>query len=499
MPAKTPMFPGWAALAGRASRSVLTRALEERLKLARRGLCGMAALLQGWLDPALLAPAPDGPGSRRRVFDTATTFHAFLWQVLDGQAACREAVQQVQLACAANRSTSAPAVLPCGSTSAYCQARGRLHTPLVTAAAAAIARRMHTRALDSERWLGREVKLIDATGVSMDDTAESREVFGTPTGQKPGCGFPVMKLCAMFTLTTGAWLAHEYGRTYDHDLSTAVPLLKNHLHPGDVLAADRAYSAWWVMALAIMQGADCVLRLHQARRADFRRGRALGKGDRLLSWPKPARPAHCPLGEEEYAALPDALEVRMVRSTNEVPGQRVRSMVLVTTLRDAVRYPAAALGEVFRRRWQIELNFDDIKTTLGMNHLACQSVEMALRMVRMYQCAYNLIRALMQQSAHASGQCLYRLSFKGTATLLSSMPLRVPAAGHRRAGVNLLELLATLIAGDPVPLRPGRHEPRAIKRRHSPYPLLTAPRKLMKTIPHQKKYRKSTALTLCLS
>ena len=250
-----------------------------------------------------------------------------------------------------------------------------------------------------------------------DDNPECRADFGTPTGQKPGCGFPVMKLCALFSLTTGAWLADESGRTYDHDLPTALPLLQKHLHQGDVLAADRAFSAWWVMALAVAQGADCVLRLHQARRADFRRGRRLGPGERLLSWPKPPRPDTCPLTPAEYAALPATLAVRMVRSTASQPGDRTRGMI---TLRDPLRYPAAALAALYRRRWQIELNFDDLKTSLGMNHLACQSTDMALRLVAMYQCAYNLIRALMQQSAHAGAVPLYRLSFKGTATLLAA-------------------------------------------------------------------------------
>ena len=491
MTAKTPMFPGWNALAGRASKSVLTRALEQRGQLAGRGLAGMAALLDGWLDPALLSPSAAGTGSRSRIFDTATTFHAFLWQLLDGQAACREAVRQVQLARAAGRRTA----VPVSSTSAYCQARARLETPLAERAAAAIARRMQARALPEDRWRGREVKLIDATGVRMDDFADSRAVFGAPAGQKPGCGFPVMKLCALFSLTTGAWLAHECGRTYDHDLHTAVPLLQNHLHRGDGLAGDRAYRAWWVMALAVKQGADCVLRLHQTRRADFRRGRSLGKGDRLMTWPKPRRSAYCPLTPEQYDALPATLEVRMVRSTGSVPGERTREMVLVTTLRDAICYPPTALAELFRRRWQIELNFDDIKTSLGMNHLACQSAEMALRMVTMYQCAYNLIRALMQQSAGASGQNLYRLSFKGTATLLSSTQQWL-SGGRRPRPANLRALLETLIAGDPVPLRPGRNEPRAIKRRPSPYPLLTAPRHEMRTIPHQKRYRAPVPLTV---
>ena len=477
------MFPGWNALVGRPSKSSLSRALEQRQRLASQGLPGMSALLDKWVDPGLFAPADAGVGSRMRFFDTATTFHAFLWQTLDGQASCREALHQVQLA----RALRPGAALPGSNTSAYCQARGRLDTDVIEEAAGGIARRMNARALPEDRWLGREVKILDATGVRMDDTEVSRAVFGTPSGQKPGCGFPVMKLCALFSLTTGAWLTHAAGHNTDHDLSTAVSLLSDNLSTGDVLVADRAYSAWWVMALAVMQGADCVLRLHQNRTANFRQGRALGTGDRLLTWPKPARGERCPLTKEQYAALPESLEIRMVRSTSTRPGERVQEMILVSTLRDAVRYPAAALADIFRRRWQIELNFDDIKTALGMNHLACQSAEMALRMVSMYQCAYNLIRALMQQGARSVGADLYRMSFTGTARLLSSTQKWHRSPQSRK---TLQELLTTLIAGDPVPLRPGRSDPRAIKRRPSPYQLLTAPRKEMKTIPHRKKYRR---------
>ena len=186
----------------------------------------------------------------------------------------------------------------------------------------------------------------------------------------------------------------------------------------------------------------------------------------------------------------------MVRSTASQPGERTRGMILVTTLRDPLRYPAAALAALYRRRWQIELNFDDLNTSLGRNHLACQSTDMALRLVAMYQCAYNLIRALMQQSAHAGAIPLYRLSFKGTATLLATTQPWLRPGGRPCRHPDLLALLQTLIAGDPVPLRPRRAEPRALKRRPSPYPLLTKPRSEMKVIPHQKKYRKPLAPAL---
>ena len=159
MPAKTPMFPGWSALAGRASTSALARATAQRQQLAHQGLAGMAALMAGYLEPGLLAPAATGTGSRRRLCDTATTFHALLWQLLAGQASCRAALQQVQLARAA-APKAARVTVPGSSTNAYGQARGRLDTALIHKAATDIARRMDTRALPEDRWLGREVKLL---------------------------------------------------------------------------------------------------------------------------------------------------------------------------------------------------------------------------------------------------------------------------------------------------------------------------------------------------
>ena len=240
-------------------------------------------------------------------------------------------------------------------------------------------------------------------------------------------------------------------------------------------------------------------RLHQSRRAEFRTGRPLGDGDRLLVWPRPPRSAICPLTEQQYAALPAALEVRMVRSSAALPEERVRQMILVTSLPEPLSHPADALAAIFRRRWQIELNFDDIQTALGMRHLACRSAEMALRMVNMHQCACNLIRAQMQRTAAHSWQRLHRMSFTAAARLLSGTGQWLNGR-HRRSRVHSVrKLLDELIVGDPVPLRPGRSEPRAIKRRASPYLLLTTHRHDMKIIPHQKRYHRPSQTLAALS
>src|SRR5262249_57613364 len=123
---------------------------------------------------------------------------------------------------------------------------------------------------------------------------------------------------------------------------------------GEVVVAERSYCTWWIVALLGQCGADACFRLHQLRRYDFRRGRRLGRGDHVVSWPKPARPAW--MDADTYAALPDALEVREVRVVVNTPGCRVRDFVVATTLRDAARYSAAEIATLYHHRWTVELD-----------------------------------------------------------------------------------------------------------------------------------------------
>jgi hypothetical protein len=484
MPSKTPMFALMRPLKGSAPRSVRRQLEVQRAALRQQGMSELNAVLERFVEPGILAPADEGQCSRRRVFDMATTTQAFLWQALHSQAPCRDAVLQVQ-------ATRLAAGQPlCDTrTSAYCQARARLPLERLQQLSAALCGKMDRLARLSDHWQGREVKVLDGTGLRTEDTAANATAYGYPPGQQPGCGFPVLRLAAMFSLSSGAWLGHAVGRTSDHDIGVGLPLVRAHLHKGEVLVADRGFCAWWLMALAQEQGADVLLRLHQSRRADMRQGRSLGREDRLQIWPKPPRPARCPLSVEQYAALPESLSVRVLRLRLESKGQRTTQVMLATTLCDPRTDSKQSLSELFARRWQIELNFDDLKTTLGMEHLACKSPAMVERTLQVYASAYNLIRALMLESAVAVGVPLGRLSFKGSSRALAlwSANLRSPRAGPRHR-TQLWDTLLAVVATDLLPWRPNRHEPRAVKRRPKNHPLLTKPRHEYQTIAHRNRY-----------
>ena len=197
------------------------------------------------------------------------------------------------------------------------------------------------------------------------------------------------------------------------------------------------------------------------------------------------------LSKAIWKRIPAELSVRVVRFTLAVPGFRVQSVTLVTTLLDPVAYPAQELARLYARRWQIELWFRDVKTSMGMEVLRCKSPRMAHKELEMFFIAYNLIRCLMGQAALVNHVRVERLSFKGTVDAVRQFNAAIAQARSKKKQNQLIARLLEVIARDQVPDRPGRRQPRAVKRRPKPYQLLNRPRHLMNELQHRSKYRKN--------
>jgi hypothetical protein len=425
-----------------------------------------------------------GVGSRDRLFGKQVTFWAFLAQILSPGTACQEIVRRVEAWW--QETLGHPEVAPSSSTSAYCQARARLEPAALELIRAEVAWCLEKNVLKDERWLGgRAVKIVDGTGLSMPDTAANQEQWPQSSAQAAGCGFPMLKLVGLFSLSSGALLESATGTQHIHE-STLFRTLWGKLQKGDIVLADRGFSSYAALAgLQQQRGVDSVMRLHQMRKADFRTGQRLGPDDRLLTWHKPQRTEAWTA--EEYAALPATLTLRMIRLRVTTPGFRTRSVVLVTTLVDAEVYPAEAIRALYGRRWEVELHFQQIKTSLAMDVLRCKSPEMIEREVLMHGIAYNLVRSLMQRSAHLHQAPLGRISFKGTLDTLRHWSGLIAATKAPRAQQKLIDHMLALIAGTLVPKRPGRSEPRAKKRRGKNYQLLTKPRHEMGNLPRRNR------------
>jgi hypothetical protein len=294
-------------------------------------------------------------------------------------------------------------------------------------------------------------------------------------------------MAGLFSLASGALLEHVTGRQNTHD-SQLFRQLWPRLKKGDIILADRAFCSYGAMAALQHRGIDTVVRLHQMRKADWRFGRRLGHGDRLVVWTKPAR---CPevWSKDEFARLPEQLPVRLIRTVITAEGFRTRTVLIATTLVDAEVYPADALRELYAQRWNIELHFAQIKTTLEIDVLRCQSPEMIEKELQIHLIAYNLVRVLMQKAAHLHHVPLDRISFKGSLDTLRHWAQAIHASAKSpRKQAELINRMLDAIAGDLVPKRPGRLEPRAKKRRPKNYQLLTHPRREMRVIAHREKY-----------
>ncbi|MCP5041434.1 MAG: IS4 family transposase, partial [bacterium] len=253
------------------------------------------------------------------------------------------------------------------------------------------------------------------------------------------------------------------------------------LGPSDVALTDRGFNSYEATAqLKAEREVDSVMRLHQRRKVDFRKGKRLGDYDRLQTWLRPQRPKDHHMTKGQWAELPEEFEVRIIRMQVQVPGFRTTEITLVTTLLDEKRYPAWAICELYLKRWRVELYFRDIKVTLGLDVLRCKTPEMVEKEIAMHAVTYNAIRAIMQEAAATHQAPLERVSFKGTVDTLREWASIFSGGKPARRREQLYDQMLGVIAGDLVPERPHRSEPRAKKRRPKIYQLMTALRGQMK-------------------
>jgi hypothetical protein len=480
-----PHFPR--TLQGRAKGSASRRVLTELQRLRDLALPDLAALLGGLLPADFFAKAPDAKAKRERIYPPVTLFWAFLFQVLNPAMSCQEVVGKVRAWAVARREKRCKPAL---GTAAFCEARSGLSPRLLQAVFDELRGHLDRRASAAWLWCGRRVKVLDGTSFSMPDTPANQRTWPQPCMQKKGRGFPVAKMLGLFCLSTGAWLGHALSKWRCHDLSLWHSI-GHLLNPGDVLVGDAGFCSYALMAELKERGIDTVFRLHQKRSKDMRRGKKLGRNDRLQAWNKPAqRPANSPWKPRAWSKLPAQLKVRVVRVKIERKGFRTRCLWIATTCTDPVRYPAQKIAELYHRRWSIELFYRDIKTTLHMEVMRTKSPDMIQKELLMHAIAYNMIRALILQSARAHEQQLGRLSFKGAVDLLRQwLPQAAACHDQPRKLARWHDELLEAIASVQNPLRPNRREPRAKKRRPKSYQLLTSPRSQFHEIPHRERYR----------
>jgi hypothetical protein len=473
----TPDFPDWAG--------GFSHQLRKLRSTAGPTLHQLELLFAPWIAPWRLAQQDEGNHSRNRRWNLRLVFWTFLWQVAQAGASCREAIRQAQALC-----KNAGRPVPPDADSPYCQARGSLplerlqgiHDALCTEADQAVATK--------DLWCGHRVLVSDGSSVTAPDTPANQEAFPQQKVQKPGCGFPIIRLVALLSLATGMLVAWAAGPWSQHEVGL-LQTLWDHLHPGDVLMADRGFCNWALLAQCVERGVHAAFRVKGVRRRDFRQGKPLSRDERLVQWRKPAQRART-VDAKTWALLPEVLELRLVRCRLALPGFRTREVILVTTLLDSAKYSPEALSKLYFRRWAMELTLRNIKITLQMDQLSCKNPQNLEREIRMHFLVHNLVRRLMLESARRHRVSLERVSFAGSLSCARRYGEALLQARSRRQRQQLMQELFAVVAADLVPNRPGRREPRAVKRRPKPYPRLMNHRHKWLEIPHQNRYYKNS-------
>ena len=477
---------------GRGPKTALAQLQAKRRELGRSSLSELSGIFGCFFSEQLLRPTAKRKHSRQRVYSLRTTFWAFLSQVLSPRTACLEVVRKIQSHCSEQGLN-----IPSGSDSAYIQARGRLPMDRLRQGFEEVRTKMEQQLKGSWKWHGRAVRVVDGTGITLADTPENQAVYPQPAEQRRGCGFPVMQVVGCFCLHTGALLHWVSGKLTEHEsplLRRLLPLLQ----AGEIVLTDRGFSSYSNLALCQQQGLDAVMRLHQARKIDLRQGKPLGKEDRLVLWERPQiQKGWTP---QQWNALPGAIAVRLLRLQIQNRGFRPQQLVIVTTLTDPKIYTKEDLADLYYQRWQVELYFRDIKTSMQMEQLRCKKPDRVEKEMIMFAIAYNLLRLLVVQAACQYGHLRpNQISFKATADTLRHyrQAFRTCMGKPRkmdRLWREMLEVITHEIIGD----RPNRTEPRAVKKRPKNYQRMTTRRSKMKVAKSRRnkgKNRRVTALS----
>ena len=396
------------------------------------------------------------PEHRERLYPPTVALSMFMRQTLEADGSCQKAVN----GWAAQR--AADGLGACSvRTGAYCRARQRLPLGMVKALTRETGRLLSQKALPRWQWRGRAVKLVDGTGLSMPDTPENQAVYPQPNTQACGVGFPLARLVAVICLAAGAALDAAIGPHSGKGSGelTLVRALLDGFDAGDVMLADALYCNYFLIATLVERDVDVVFKQNGARITDFRRGWQLDTRDHIVFWSKPARPQW--MTPEQYARMPEELMLREAKAGHQV---------LVTTMLSARDLNKADLSKLYARRWNVELDLRNLKTTTGMDVLSCQTPQMNDKQLWVHLLAYNVIRLLMAQAACKAGVDPRGLSFKHAVQLWTEWTARGLCAAKDD------QRLFVLIAQSKVGHRPGRIEPRMRKRRPKPHPWLKVPR-----------------------
>jgi len=402
---------------------------------------------------------------RARIFTPYTTIILFLSQVFNEDGTCIFAI-----ACFISSQITKHTKQCALNTGSFCKAKARLPIALVESLARRIGQT--TEKSYGSRWMWKHgrVKVVDGTGVSMPETPANLAVFPRHSGRTAQVGFPVGRVVAVFSLSTGTlidlaiagWKGKGTGET------SLLHKLWHCFAPGETILGDGLYASFWIVAYAQSRGNHIVAEL--PHRSHWRVKQR--KEDQCITIRKPDKKADC-LTQDEFDALPSQINVRIVKVRCAPKGFRVKTKFVLTTHLSSGGVNISDIADLYKRRWEVETNLRSLKTILGMDVLKGKSPDMVKKEIWVHMLAYNLIRAAMAEIGRSAKRLPTSLSFQLTQQLIAiTYMMQLFGVTTRNAAGEILKLGSSIEVGN----RPDRYEPRAVKRRKKNFTFLTEPR-----------------------
>jgi len=366
---------------------------------------------------------------------------------------------------------------PSTDTSGYCKARKRIKEGFLLFLMRLTGKHLHEQPEPELLWCGRRVAVFDGSSLTMADTKKNQQKYPQPQSQAKGCGFPAGRIVCGFSLSTGAVFDAVMSSMRTGEINLFRQLYPN-LEAGDVALGDRIFGTYADICLLHAGDVDSAFRMHGARKTDFRKGKRLARWDHIVEWVKPKQ---CPDGLKRklFDQLPERILLRETRFHIPKKGFRTEDVTLVTTLLDPKLYTRIDLAQLYRLRWQAEIDLKHLKTTMQMEHLPSKTPSMVRKDFYVHLLAYNLIRTVQLEASRQHQVDSLALSFCATIQHLSNFTCLLAHATDEQREYEYTQLIY-LVSTEKLPFRPNRVEPRAVKRRPKAYPRLTKPRRQLK-------------------
>jgi hypothetical protein len=187
----------------------------------------------------------------------------------------------------------------------------------------------------------------------------------------------------------------------------------------------------------------------------------LGKNDDLVEFDV------SPQARTYDPSLPKTFTARVVRYEKK----GFKPQTLVTSLTDPKAFPASQIVAVYHERWELELGYDEIKTTMLKREetIRCKSVAGVEQELWGILLAYNLVRLEIERTADEIGVEPIRISFIGALRLICEEWWWASSASPGAIPKNLARLRARIADLVLPPRRSQRGYPRAVKVKMSNY------------------------------